>query len=144
MSGRRSTDAEQWDEARLWIARADDDLAAARLCIASDPQLVDPAAFHCQQCAEKLLKGLLVVGRVVPPKTHDLDILATLVRPTFPKLDEALSKLLALTSWYISARYPDIAGQQGPTAREVRSAIRDVERFRTAIREADPLTPKRP
>ena len=44
-----------------WIAKATNDLAAARK-LASDPDpYLDAAVFHCQQAAEKFLKASLVL-----------------------------------------------------------------------------------
>ena len=54
-----------------WIAVAEVDRRAAHACLACRAA-VSPsvAAFHCQQAAEKLLKGFLVHARVVFRKTH--------------------------------------------------------------------------
>jgi hypothetical protein len=38
-----------------------------------NPPLLDVAAFHCQQAAEKLLKGFLVHASVDFGKMHDLE-----------------------------------------------------------------------
>lgn len=44
-----------------WLVKAQHDLAAARkLATGPDPYL-DTAVYHCQQAAEKAIKGLLVV-----------------------------------------------------------------------------------
>ena len=37
------------DEARRWLAVADDDLGAADACLAVEPPRPKPAAYHCQQ-----------------------------------------------------------------------------------------------
>lgn len=47
------------EEADEWITKAEEDLAAARRLLQDDP-LPTPAAFHCQQAAEKALKAFLV------------------------------------------------------------------------------------
>lgn len=45
--------------ARNWLIKAQHDLAAARkLCADPDPYL-DVAIYHCQQAAEKTVKGFL-------------------------------------------------------------------------------------
>ena len=53
------------DEAKLelvqsWFRKASHDLAAARLLAHAHPPLLDVATYHCQQAAEKALKGYLV------------------------------------------------------------------------------------
>jgi HEPN domain-containing protein len=56
----------QWKEAARWLARADEDAVVAELALTRDPPLVNPAAFHCQQAAEKMLKALLVAAGAAP------------------------------------------------------------------------------
>jgi HEPN domain-containing protein len=43
-----------------WLRVARSDQRVARVCLDLDPPACDAAAFHCQQAAEKLLKGFLV------------------------------------------------------------------------------------
>lgn len=45
---------------RSWMIKAQRDLASARVLAASDPPLLDTAMYHCQQAAEKAVKGYLV------------------------------------------------------------------------------------
>ena len=52
------------DEARLelvrdWLTRASHDLGAARALSAMEHPLLDAAIYHCQQAAEKTVKGWL-------------------------------------------------------------------------------------
>ncbi len=73
-------------EAFGWFERADHDLRAVRVCLAASDFLPDIAAYHCQQAAEKLIKGVLVLAGVSFRKTHDLDELADLAAAHFPSL----------------------------------------------------------
>lgn len=77
--------AKQAEEARLWIAKADEDVAPVRLLL-PHPQLHGVAAFHCQQAAEKLMKAALVAAARPVRKTHDLDVLAGEVTAACPEL----------------------------------------------------------
>jgi len=43
-----------------WLAKARHDLDSARKLAAGDEPIFDTAIYHCQQAAEKPLKGLLV------------------------------------------------------------------------------------
>jgi HEPN domain-containing protein len=61
MSDNDSARLAQWTEARRWIKKANEDRRSAVLILADDPPLLDPAAYHCQQAAEKLLKALLAI-----------------------------------------------------------------------------------
>ena len=67
-------------EARRWVEKADHDLPNAEYVLS----LVDDCptytvCFHCQQCAEKYLKALLISRGVDFPRTHDLVLLHNLV-----------------------------------------------------------------
>jgi HEPN domain-containing protein len=64
---------EIWQEVLAWLRVARSDQRVARICIAVDPPARDVAAFHCQQAAEKLLKGFLVLASIDFGKTHDLN-----------------------------------------------------------------------
>jgi HEPN domain-containing protein len=39
-----------------------------------NPKQTGISVFHCQQCAEKVLKAYLVAHEIDPPKIHDLPI----------------------------------------------------------------------
>ena len=67
----------QWIDAAQWFAKADEDIVMAEMALGRELPLVDPAAFHCQQATEKIIKALLVAAAVKAPRIHDLDVLAT-------------------------------------------------------------------
>ena len=93
-------------EAARWIRVAAEDMRVARTCLRMEPPAVGVAAYHAQQAAEKLLKGLLVVAAIDFRMTHDLDWLASAVLPQYPDLRDALDVLRPLTSWGVAYRYP--------------------------------------
>ena len=72
MNDRAPIDRARWAETVRWLAYVDDDLRAIALIMAEADPLVGPAAFHCQQAAEKMAKALLVAHGAVVPKIHDL------------------------------------------------------------------------
>jgi HEPN domain-containing protein len=82
MSGSEPYELIQWREARRWLAKAEEDLAAARLLLAG--QLSDPAAFHAQQALEKALKALAVAAGRDFRHTHDLETLTAEVNKDWP------------------------------------------------------------
>ena len=47
------------DLVRQWLLKADHDLAAAEKLSGGDEPLLDTAIYHCQQAAEKALKGFM-------------------------------------------------------------------------------------
>jgi HEPN domain-containing protein len=58
-------------DTKSWLARAADDLEAAERLLKA-PALFGAAVFHCQQAAEKALKGFLAWHDTPFRKTHDL------------------------------------------------------------------------
>ena len=60
---------------RDWVKKAEEDYVLARQGRRSKVPVHDGVCFHCQQCAEKYLKGLMEELGLSVPKTHDLDLL---------------------------------------------------------------------
>jgi hypothetical protein len=60
---------------RNWLIKAKRDLLSARQLAEGSVPLLDTAAYHCQQAAEKAIKAYLVYHDVRFEKTHDLDVL---------------------------------------------------------------------
>jgi HEPN domain-containing protein len=132
---------QKWAEAERWFARARDNLRAAKVLHEAEPSLKDAAAFHCQQAAEKLAKGLLVAARQRPPKRHDIEELASLLRPHLPSFAERLAQIAGITSWYFGTRYPDMAAESSPTPEDVTETL---EQLRKLDREIAKLAPPSP
>ena len=59
-------------ESRPWFSKAAHDLRAAEVLFTADLPLLGEAAYHCQQAAEKALKGFLSWHDISFGKTHDL------------------------------------------------------------------------
>lgn len=132
------SDAVQWAEARRWFAKADEDIRAAGALLVLAPPAVDSAAFHCQQAAEKILKGLLIAARKKAGKTHDLAGLATAVSEAFPSIRDDLDPFPPLTPWFVATRYPDIDIEPRPTASEVSAALQRLQALRGKVDALDP------
>jgi HEPN domain-containing protein len=99
------------DIARLWIAKAENDLLDADNNLQSARIPFDSVCFHCQQAAEKLLKAFLAGNGIPPPRTHDLLALSEAVFPLAPSVERLRESLSLLTPYAISARYPDDEGE---------------------------------
>ena len=124
------------DEARRWLAVADEDLGAADACLAAEPPLPKSAAYHGQQAIEKLIKGLLVLAGVAFRKTHDLRELTFQAAPLYPDLEAAMRGLMWLTVWGFAYRYPaEEVEDPPPTADEVRRVLGRVRELRDALAE---------
>lgn len=120
-------------EASRWFLKASEDLQVARLAIAAQPPLLDPAAYHCQQAVEKLFKGLPVTGALAVPRTHDPVHLAELLTPRFPKLAEQIEALAWLSPWATETRYPTLDTGGGPSIEDVQQAIAEIAAMAAAV-----------
>ena len=91
-----------------WFRFADIDLASAEYLCGMHPQPLEIICYHCQQSAEKFLKGFLIYSGVMePPKTHSLDDLCELCSG-FDELFREISKACnILTAYGVQPRYPN-------------------------------------
>jgi HEPN domain-containing protein len=92
--------------AAAWLAKADEDLAAARFLLTMGNEC--PAAvvcFHAQQSVEKTLKSLLVRHGVEVPRIHDLRRLRELLPAAAAEI-LSVDEADILTEFAISSRYP--------------------------------------
>jgi HEPN domain-containing protein len=112
------------EEAQRWWAVAIDDVRVAQACLALEPPSPGNSAYHCQQAAEKVMKGLLVAAGIGFRKTHDLDELADKAGPHYPKLAPALDQCRPLSSWCTDYRYPPEDDSPPPSEQEIREAIK--------------------
>jgi len=117
-----------------WIASADADRGAVAACLASNPPLVTVAAFHCQQAAEKLLKGFMVLAGQRFRKVHDLVALGKLVRSRYPAASEVVRSVEPLTNWSIAYRYPGMESPPPPSIAELNAALETIDRLAAALR----------
>lgn len=120
----------RFDLAQNWFSKADNDLRTAELILSA--QIVDTpydnACFHCQQAAEKYLKGLLIILEIPFMKTHNIEVLMDLAARKYPQIDD-LSAAVALTYYAVENRYPD-------DYVEVNEAeVREAYRFAIAIKD---------
>jgi HEPN domain-containing protein len=106
--GRRTVDeAERWRAAERWFRRAELDLRVARLALAGDADLIEPAAFHLQQVAEKTLEGLLAAHGVPFRKIHPLGELSARLVAVRSQLAQDVDGLDPYTRWVGAGRYDD-------------------------------------
>ncbi|HET7840930.1 MAG TPA: HEPN domain-containing protein [Terriglobia bacterium] len=110
-----------------WIAKAEGDYATARREL--HPQGIpnfDAVCFHSEQCAEKLMKALLIHLGVTPPRSHDLVALDRLLAPACPGWSWAANDLRLLTRAAVDFRYPGEAAdeKEASEAFEISTRIR--------------------
>ncbi len=122
---------------RDWFERAASDLRSARALIALEPPETGTTAFHCQQAAEKYLKGLLAYHGDDPPRTHDLQVLLDLALRYEPTLDRLREAVRFLNPFAVDVRYP-FAGDP-PTAADAGTAVERAQEVCDAVRQHVPL-----
>ena len=92
--------------AKEWYKFADMDLAAAEYLKTMVPTPIEIICYHCQQAAEKYLKGFLASCGEAIQKTHDL----VLLNKRCQKHNKAFTRLenacLFLTDFGVAIRYP--------------------------------------
>lgn len=113
-----------------WVKKAEADYRAAIKLKREREPLHDVVCFHCQQCAEKYLKALLVEQGAPVPRTHNLISVLTLLVPLHAELRSFRRGVDYLTRFAVDTRYP---GDQA-TKRQAAAALRWMERIRTACR----------
>jgi HEPN domain-containing protein len=108
-------------EAKPWFTKAAQDLRAAEVLMSANPPLPGEAAYHCQQAAEKALKGYLAWHDVPFGKTHDLAAIGTLCASREPDLESLCRRADRLTVFAWAFRYP--GDPEDPTQEDVEEAI---------------------
>jgi HEPN domain-containing protein len=89
-----------------WRLLAERDMAVAdHLAATMRPVPVEAIAFHCQQAAEKYLKGALVILGEEPPYTHDLDELCSMAEKHRPSFVSISSLCTIITHFSVQPRY---------------------------------------
>ncbi len=92
---------------KAWMRKAYRDLISAKKLAAGDEQILDAAIYHCQQAAEKALKGFLIFHDIRFKKIHDLGMLIELCQPIDGSFSEWLYVSDILTPYASAFRYPD-------------------------------------
>src|SRR3954468_20464843 len=93
-------------EAARWLAIAEEDVRVSRGCLTLEIPAPGSAAYHCQQAAEKIVKGLLVVAGAAFARTHDMDELVDLALAHYTDQKSWLEGVRRLTLWGVAYRYP--------------------------------------
>lgn len=116
---------------REWVKKAEEDYVLAKHASRSKVPVHDGVCFHCQQAAEKYLKGLMEELALPVPKTHFLDQLLTELVPHHPVLRPLRRGLLFLSAFAVDTRYPGASASK----RQAVAALRWVDRVRALTRK---------
>lgn len=92
-------------EARVWLRRAQGNLARARQPKPAEAFWED-LCFDAQQAAEKALKAVLILKGQDFPKTHNVGTLVSLLEGAGETVPDELRKASRLTNYATVCRYP--------------------------------------
>lgn len=104
-------DVARMAETREWLSKAALDLRAAEFEFTAQPPLTADIVFHCQQLAEKSLKGFLVWHDVPFRKTHNLIEVGQQCSAIDSTLEDLLRRAARLTEYAWRFRYPAKQGE---------------------------------
>lgn len=111
-----------------WFAIAQEDLSSAEFLQGKQPTPIRVICFHCQQAAEKMLKGFLSTQQAEPKKIHDLIILCKDCCEFDDGFEQLMDACSELTDYGVQTRYPyelDLNEQDMQSALQHAYAIRD-------------------
>jgi HEPN domain-containing protein len=91
---------------RSWLLKAKRDLLSAEELAGADTPLLDTAAYHCQQSAEKAIKGFLLFHDVRFEKTHDIEVLISQASEIDSSFFACIEAARILTPLAVEFRYP--------------------------------------
>jgi HEPN domain-containing protein len=91
--------------ARRWFQKAENDLLSVQNNLKAEQYASDTVCFHCQQAAEKYLKGFLAWHQMPFAKTHDLlDLLRRIMQISNMDAPMLSDNLLLLDRYSVSIR----------------------------------------
>lgn len=126
-----AADPELLAETRAWFVKAAGDLRAAETLTAISPPLLDEAVFHCQQAAEKALKGFLTWNGRAFRRTHNLEEIGEQCLSVDSTLREVIDEAVPLSEYAWKFRYP--GSPYEPAAEEVLKTISVAKRVVEAV-----------
>ena len=116
-----------------WFKYADMDYSTSEHLLTLHPKPLEIICYHCQQAAEKYLKGYLVFeDKTEPPKTHDLVLLKIECMKSVGRFDDISRSCEVLTRYGVQPRYPN---EMEITENDMQKAIEYVRQ----IRDFEPL-----
>lgn len=112
---------------RKWVMKARRDLLSAKKLARGKDSYLDTAIYHCQQTAEKVIKGWLVYHDLSFEKTHDLRLLVTLASEVEPKFTSWFDVAEQVSPYATAYRYPGETLE--PTENEYQKAYKAASEF---------------
>ena len=91
---------------KAWFIKAQHDLGTAHKLSKGPDPFLDTAIYHCQQAAEKSIKGFLVYHNQRFEKTHDLRPMIDMAAKIDTEFSELMDAAELLTPYATEFRYP--------------------------------------
>lgn len=91
---------------RQWLIKASNDLRNAQIVAVTPEGPLDTAIYHCQQAAEKAVKGFLFSKDEPFEKTHDIVRIVRLAEQFEPRFGDFIEQARILTPLAWRFRYP--------------------------------------
>ena len=108
-------------ETKAWILKSASDLHAAAHDLTAVPPLLEDVVFHCQQGAEKALKGYLTWHDQRFRKTHSIEEVGEQCLTIDASLKPVVDRAVPLTEYAWKFRYPGDPDE--PTQEEADEAL---------------------
>lgn len=116
--------------AQEWFEIAETDIASAKFLQNMHPVPIEIICYHCQQSAEKYLKGFLALNEHEIIKTHDLVLLNQLCFKYDKEFKSIEEECLRLTDYAVNVRYPY---PMDLNETDMKLAIKDAEKIKDFI-----------
>ena len=116
-----------------WFQFADYDLDAAEVLLSYRPQRYEIICYHCQQAAEKYLKGYLFYCGTEVPKIHLLDRLCEMCSEFDVGFDEIAKQCATLTAYGVQPRYPDEIYVDEALMKQALAYARQIKEFASLV-----------
>lgn len=123
---------------QAWLRRAYEDLLSARKLSEEPDPLFATALYHCQQSAEKALKGFLVFHDRPFDKTHDVGVLLRLAIPFQGRLSAFVGAAHRISQYAVIYRYP--SEEPEPDRSEFWPVLRHVEEMYESVLQSLPTS----
>lgn len=121
------------DMIERWMTLSREDLSLAEIAI--ERGMFRPGLFHCQQAAEKALKGTIAAGGELPPRIHDLPLLLTMCGRVHGGFDERREDAERLSAYAVQPRYPTLETSEEYSEEEAGEALASARRIVTFVEE---------
>lgn len=92
----------------IWFEYAENDLEAVKILSEQLKPKYEIVCYHCQQCAEKMLKGYIAYNNGRLQKTHDLVVLCETSANYDSEFETILEICSDLTIYASEVRYPNL------------------------------------